>query len=249
MQLIQTLDGSYTLKHDSKGHYHSIAGARQEALLKFVKPALTTELLKKDKLVILDFCFGFGYKTACLLDVLGINEKKLIIYGLEIDKTLLNKIQDLPDQFRHYNLIKKLINQNPLIQDKLKLQLIFGDARKQIKKIQERIDICFYDPFSPSVEPGLWTEKCFRSVYKIMNKGGVLTTYSCARTVQENMQKAGFIVKNGPEIGRRGPSTIGYRSCKNKICNQNRIINCCNYKQTNRPVYGFAKRQECASSS
>ena len=44
-----------------------------------------------------------------------------------------------------------------------------------------------------------------------MNKKGILTTYSCARQVRENLKKAGFIVKDGPCVGRRAPATIALK--------------------------------------
>jgi tRNA U34 5-methylaminomethyl-2-thiouridine-forming methyltransferase MnmC len=41
-----------------------------------------------------------------------------------------------------------------------------------------------------------------------MKKGAMMSTYSCARIVRDNLKNAGFEVKNGPIIGRRSPSTI-----------------------------------------
>ena len=68
----------------------------------------------------------------------------------------------------------------------------------------------FLDPFSPPKNPELWTESFFREVKKLMKPKAILATYSCARIVRDNLKKAGFIVKDGPIIGRRSPSTLAY---------------------------------------
>ena len=57
----------------------------------------------------------------------------------------------------------------------------------------------------------MWTEELFKEVYRVMKKNGKLSTYSCARVVRDNMKKAGFIVKDGPIVGRRSPSTIAIK--------------------------------------
>ena len=41
-----------------------------------------------------------------------------------------------------------------------------------------------------------------------MKQGAILATYSYAKTIRNNLAKAGFTVKDGPIIGRRSPSTI-----------------------------------------
>ena len=68
-------------------------------------------------------------------------------------------------------------------------------------------DIVFLDPFSPRKNPELWSEEFFKEIYSRMKKGAKLATYSCARKIRENLKTAGFKVIDGPNVGRRGPST------------------------------------------
>jgi len=44
-----------------------------------------------------------------------------------------------------------------------------------------------------------------------MRKGGILTTYSCASIIRKNLREAGFLVKDGPVVGRKAPSTIAIK--------------------------------------
>jgi len=50
--------------------------------------------------------------------------------------------------------------------------------------------------------------RIFKEIKNRMGKNSILTTYSCARIVRDNLRKAGFKVFDGPKVGRRGPSTI-----------------------------------------
>lgn len=81
-----------------------------------------------------------------------------------------------------------------------------------IKKSHENADVVFFDPFSPKKVPHMWTAEFLKDVYDKMNKNAVLTTYSCARVVRDNMKSAGFKVTDGPIIGRRSPSTIAIKT-------------------------------------
>ena len=48
--------------------YHSSTGALTEAYEKFIMPVNMDELLKKDKIKILDICFGIGYNSKSFLN-------------------------------------------------------------------------------------------------------------------------------------------------------------------------------------
>ncbi len=69
-------------------------------------------------------------------------------------------------------------------------------------------DVVLFDPFSPRKCPQLWTAEFFKDVFAVMSKGGILTTYSCARHIRDNMKAVGLSVEDGPVFGRRGPGTI-----------------------------------------
>ena len=87
---------------------------------------------------------------------------------------------------------------------------MLGDARDTMKKLNGNFDVVFLDPFSPKKNPELWTKEFFYDIRKLMNKKGVLATYSCAKIVRDNLKKVGFSVKDGPCVGRKSPSTLAY---------------------------------------
>ncbi|MBI4453062.1 hypothetical protein HY636_00290 [Candidatus Woesearchaeota archaeon] len=241
IKLITTKDNSITFFNEQyKETYHSVSGAVEEAQKKFSDACKIKEFAKlHDEINILDVCFGLGYNTAVAIDnILAVNPNcKINIVGLENDINILNKLNELTPPIVHYDLIQKLVqpqnqqkNEFTLHEKNINLKIIIGDARETIKILNRaelitiinklanqnnakniQFNFCFFDPFSPKTCPELWTKEFFQEVYAVMTNNGVLATYSCARIVRENMKTAGFIVKDGPIVGRRGPGTIGIK--------------------------------------
>ena len=198
MKLVQTKDKSYTFFNEEYQEiYHSQTGALEEAQKKYIEP-----LGVKDNQVILDICFGLGYNTFAAIE----NAKHLKIIALEKDPKVLEDLQTL-DIKGNYNIIKKVAKDYYYKDDNYEIKLILGPAEETIKKVKEKFDVVFLDPFAPRNNPELWTEEFFKEIYSRMKKGAKLATYSCARKIRDNLKSAGFKVINGPNVGRRGPST------------------------------------------
>lgn len=202
MKKITTKDGSLTFYNEKYNEtYHSKTGAMEEAEKKFVEPANIKEGMK-----ILDVCFGLGYNSAAAIKKV----KKIKIIALEKDLGILKKIKNIEvnKYKKEYTKIKEAAR-NLYYKDKdVEIRIILGDATKTIKKIEEKFDAVFHDPFSPPRNPEMWTEEFFKEIKKRMKKGARLTTYSCARIARDNLKRAGFKVYDGPCVGRRGPSTV-----------------------------------------
>lgn len=207
MKKVITRDGSITFFNEKFGdHYHShTIGAIEEGIVKFAEPCKI-----KDGMKILDVCFGLGYNTLSALQ----KSKNLEIVGLENDRGILNTTQDLevPDNYKEdYEIIRKTARDLKYDDGSLKIRILLGDARDTIMQAGEGFDAVFLDPFSPKKCPELWTKEFFDEIFKRMNKGAILATYSCATGVRKNLADAGFIVKDGPIFGRKSPATLGIK--------------------------------------
>lgn len=198
-----TDDGSTTLYSEKyQEYFHTKSGALEESFEKFVKPCNLKQGAK-----ILDICFGLGYNSLAAIH----NVKKIKIIALEKDKEVLKEIQSLevPKHLKeHFEIIKKAAEKFYYKDENVEIKIILDDATKTVKVLNENFDAVFLDPFSPSKNPELWTAIFFKNVKRVMKKGSVLSTYSYARQVRDNLSKAGFLVKDGPIIGRRSPSTL-----------------------------------------
>jgi len=214
MKKITTNDESITFHSDEYDEtYHSTSGAVEEAFKKFVEPSKITEFSKQHRTIrILDVCFGIGYNSAAAIDTIQKANPDCIIeiIGLENDEKIIKQIEHLNPPFKCYDIIKEISHTHRIV-GKVNIQLIIKDARESIKLINTKFDFVFLDPFSPKKCPELWTEPFLKDIANHMEKGGVLTTYSCARQVRENLKNAGFEVKDGPSVGRKAPSTIAIK--------------------------------------
>ncbi len=202
MERVVTRDGSITYYNEAYCEcYHSITGAIEESEKKFVVPANLSAGMK-----VLDVCFGLGYNSMVAIR----KAKRLEIVGLEKDKEILRKAQSLHVEGyeKEYHKIRVAAKEGHYKDDDVEITLILGDATSTIKSIDKKFDAVFLDPFSPPKNKELWTEDFFKDLKKRMRKNSILTTYSCARVVRENLKKAGFKIRDGPIVGRRGPSTI-----------------------------------------
>lgn len=219
MKKILTPDGSITFHNEQFDEsYHSRSGAKEEAVKKFVEPCKIKEIAKTGKLRILDVCFGLSYNTVAAIDA-ALEENtdcKIEAVGLEIDPEILRAITEIDAPFTNFHIIQEAVknkeNNTYKYENKnVKIEILLGDATETIKTINQEFDVVFLDPFSPKKCPQLWTAPFFSEIYKRMVQNGRLGTYSCARVVRDNLKAVGFVVYDGPQLWRRGPSTIGVK--------------------------------------
>ena len=178
-------DGSYTAySKEYDEHYHSTKdGALKESLVKHVIPAFS--VVEKDEINILDICYGLGFNT--LATVLYVKEhfphKKINIYSPELDSSLVKSLVNFtyPDNFESIKDIIFALSKDGIYNDgQFSIEVFLGDARKYIKKFNNKFDIVYQDAFSPSVNPILWTKEYFSDIKSSMKEDAVLTTYSIA---------------------------------------------------------------------
>lgn len=200
MKKVQTKDSSFTLySEDYDECYHNVNdGALSESLKKHVEPAFLFAP-KKDKLTILDICFGLGYNTLTTLYYLKRDnlDTKVEIISPELDRDLVKSLKDFdyPKEFNDFKHIISEISRNYFYEDEnIKIDVKIGDAREVIKNIDKKIDIVYQDPFSPKKNPTLWTVEYFKDIFDIMDKDGILTTYSIASPVRFALDESGFLV-------------------------------------------------------
>ena len=154
-EFVKTKDGSFTLYSSEFDEcYHSTNdGAFNESLYKHVIPAFSF-FKEKDELKILDICFGLGFNTLTTLFYIKQNNlsKKLHIISPEFDKELVQSLRnfDYPKEFEPFKNIIYTLSKNFFYKDeKLEIEILLGDAREEIKKIDTTFDIIYQDAFSP----------------------------------------------------------------------------------------------------
>jgi tRNA U34 5-methylaminomethyl-2-thiouridine-forming methyltransferase MnmC len=195
---VKTKDGSYTLNSPLFNEcYHSVHdGALNESLQKHVIPAL--RFSGKQKLNILDICFGLGFNTfATIYYILKNNlDINVTIYAPEFDKTLLQSLKSFqyPKEFAIIaHIIDTLLEKHVYKDARFTIKILLGDAREKIGDLTQ-IDVVYQDAFSPQKNPLLWTKEYFKQLFEISSDEVVLTTYSIATPVRLAMYENGFRV-------------------------------------------------------
>jgi len=193
-------DGTNTLySKEFDEPYHSTKdGALHESLEKHVKPSLTLKS-DKEKLTILDICFGLGYNTFATLHYIKKHNltTKVHILSPEFDEGLVRSLNtfDFPPEFESIKHIIEAISQNLRYEDtQFKIEILLGDARESIPQIRQKIDIVYQDAFSPAHNPLLWTYEWFRDVRATCKEDAILTTYSTAAAIRLGLYENGFYI-------------------------------------------------------
>lgn len=203
---IKTADGSSSIYvPDLDETYHSRHGAINEAVHVFIKSGFLYFLEQNPEASdcsILEIGFGTGlnafltaieseklqFKTTYIgveaypilnEDLSHINFQTLVNSGKhkELFYTLHKSKWEQLESISGYFQLKKLQKQFSAISDKLKYNLIYFDA------------------FGPRVQPNLWEEPIFNSMYNALKPGGVLVTYCAQGQARRTMQSVGFLVE------------------------------------------------------
>jgi queuine tRNA-ribosyltransferase len=82
-----------------------------------------------------------------------------------------------------------------------------GDIREALAREACLADIVFWDPFSPKVNPDLWTVAAFAAIRRSANERCTLFTYSASTAVRCALLLAGWAVGVGESIGEKAATT------------------------------------------
>ena len=201
-------DGTNTLysKEFNESYHSTKDGALRESLEKHVKPAFSLKS-HKEKLTILDICFGLGYNTFATLCHIEKNNLKTKVHILspEFDEGVVRSLEsfDFPAEFESIRHIIEAVATDLYYEDEqFKIEILIGDARESIPKLltphssllASKVDVVYQDAFSPAHNPLLWTKEWFRDVRAICKDDAILTTYSTAAAVRLGLYENGFYI-------------------------------------------------------
>ncbi len=208
-QKVTTKDGSQTLYSSEFDEcYHSTNdGALNETLQKHIIPAFTL-LPPKNKIVILDICFGLGYNTLATIYYCKLHKisAKIEIISPELDIALVRSLKDFvyPIEFDTLKPVIEQLSQNLYYKDEqFNIDILIGDARATLPNVEQKIDVIYQDAFSPTKNPLLWTKEYFAMLRELCNQDAIMTTYSSATSVRMGMWESGFKLYTPPKSNVR----------------------------------------------
>lgn len=202
-EIITTGDGSQTLFVPGLNeHYHSVHGAIQESQHVYIDAALSK--IEKDEITVFEMGFGTGLDALLTYRYAFQNKKRIHYIGIEKyplsekEYRLLNYEDglDLPESDILCRMHDSPSGEDVEISDFFVLKKVNADITDF--DFTFPMDVCFYDAFAPDIQPGLWSIEIFAKIFKAMNPGGILSTYSAKGLVRRSLLEVGFGVEKLP---------------------------------------------------
>lgn len=196
-EVIVTSDGSSTLHLPEWDEtYHSRHGAIQEASHVFIQEGLSQ--MDKPSVSVLEIGFGTGLN--CFLTFLEANKRGLSISytGVEAFPVLSSEVSVLnyPEligggQEAFFRKMHELPWNIPgAVSEDFRLTKL--EQRFEEFSASDAFDLVYYDAFGFRVQPELWSEEMFRSMFRSLKPGGLLVTYASRTLIRRNLKNAGF---------------------------------------------------------
>jgi tRNA U34 5-methylaminomethyl-2-thiouridine-forming methyltransferase MnmC len=217
-----TGDGSITFFNNIvKEHYHSLDGAQEEALTKYIIPSKLEERFKDKAVTLLDVCFGLGYNSLLAIEETSKLNGKINITALELDREIVGEaseyVNNLSGNLKWENILSEIYHNSSYSNNNINIEMIWGDARQSCNDLITggmQYDLIFHDPFSTQRNAELWTVDFFRKLYKLLNSDGMILTYSTALPVLVGFLDAGFHI--GRTKQKIGTQRVGLAAAKCK---------------------------------
>lgn len=207
-QIHATADGSLTIWDALHGeHYHSGFGAYGESMHVFIQHGLQyVQAYFPDRITILECGFGTGLNA--MLTCLNKNESFVRYIGIEkypLTEELWKGLRY--DCFAEEN--NRSVYDN-IMQCEWEIEHRINDTFTLLKVKAEmenylppkaQVHLIYFDAFSSSVQPELWSATVFSRLFEALVSGGVLVTYSAKGTVKQTLRSVGFTLERLPGFG------------------------------------------------
>ncbi len=201
LKIITTRDGSKSLFVPKMNEtYHSKFGAKTESEHVFIR--MGYQYINQASIDILEVGFGTGLNAFLtwrehLKDGRKIYYESLEKYPLSPDIIASINVFENPDEHAFFNRLHQTEWNMPI---EVSPNFVLHKKQVDLRHYQtdKKFDLIYFDAFAPDKQPELWTEEIFRKMFGLLNKNGVLVTYSAKGSVRRTMQSVGFSVERLP---------------------------------------------------
>ncbi len=203
-RIVRTADGSLTLQlPEWQEQYHSLHGALQEAYHVFIQHGL--RCFSGREIALLEVGFGTGLNALITLLEAPLQNLSVAYTTLEAYPVTRPEWEAL-DYGHHFPGAGAPEAFKALHEAPWETEVTMTGAfrlckrRTDFRELQDigAYDLVYFDAFGARVQPELWTEAVFSSMYRALKPGGCLVTYAAKGSVRRAMQAAGFRVERLP---------------------------------------------------
>ena len=213
ISFLLTDDHSHTLFSERfKATYHSTRGAISESKHVFIQNGLQYihERFQPKDISVLEVGFGTGLNAFMTYLYAEEHSLKINYHSIEAYPVLLSDSSQL-NYTKEFSEKEKTVFNQMHQQEWNRIDQI-SDSFSFIKHLclveefnsPQKFDVIYFDAFSPSKQPELWTESVLRKMYDLLKENGILVTYCAQGQMKRNMKQAGFKVQTLPgALGKR----------------------------------------------
>ena len=197
MDVVKTADGSFTLFDPQSGeHYHSKHGAIGESRHVFLEMGLKhfLDTTGRKSATIFEVGFGTGLNFLVTADALANTDVDLTYYAVESSPLPKKSIQVLEfTQYADAALCEWYNEQYAFIFNKLTAFNETISLRVFPVKILDftekiKVDVIYFDAFSATHQPEMWTLEVLQRVISLLNPGGIFVTYSVTGDLKRTLK-------------------------------------------------------------
>lgn len=205
-EFLTTGDGSLTIHlPDWDEQYHSKHGAIAEAKHVFIETGLRfiTSEEKKKQISILEIGLGTGLNAFLTQSYAEENNVEISYTGVEAFPVISSEVKQLnyPEELNASREVFLSLHDSSW-ESFTEISPYFSllKRKQQFSEIADvnTYNLIYFDAFGARVQPELWTEAIFSSMYAALKTDGVLVTYAAKGSVRRAMQAVGFQVERLP---------------------------------------------------
>jgi queuine tRNA-ribosyltransferase len=221
-EVVRTASGAPAVRDGEAGEVmHPVVGAAVESERLYVAQARLRERLAEPgpPLVVLDVGLGAGSNALAALRAAraaragapGGRRLELVSFERELGAAALAASPDgaaalaLGPEDRA--ALAGLLERGEHEEEAARWRLLQGDLLETLPAQEVQADVVFWDPFSPRVNPALWSVAAFRAARERCGPDAVLLTYSASTGVRAALLLAGFFAGAGDPSGPKQETT------------------------------------------
>lgn len=212
-------DGQRTIRHVGFGEVmHPGLGPWAEANRLYVEQPRLRRLLERadaPPLVVFDVGMGAAANASAVLSAAKGLPRQLELVSFERDlaplRLALADREGFPYLEPWRDAVGALLERGEWSGENLHWRLLLGDLRPCLERERAQAELVLFDPFSPNVQPELWSPTALRLVRercRLESPGALLVTYSGATPTRVSLLLAGFFVGVGIGVGTKRETTL-----------------------------------------
>jgi hypothetical protein len=189
---------------------------QEAAVLHVAQQRLEERMRGRDQFVIWDVGLGAGANALAMAEALaGLENQQTAVELRSFEQTLeplrfaLVHARELGYLDPWRDEIAELLKKGSVQIGRIRWSIEPGDFRQRVSECAGPApDGVIFDPYSPTANPGMWTQTIFRAIRLRAAADCILTTYSRSTTIRARLMLAGWYVGRGAATGEKDQTTV-----------------------------------------